>query len=282
MEPTGQKIRALVQLLAEEEQTHVTIIRRKLIEYGELAVPHLMDALQNGEDVSVRVESILEEIRLGQLGREISSFAMEGETDLEKGAFLLARLKFPMARSHHYQPTLSRMSKTLRDRVLGLTDPHKIIETTRHYLFDEEGFCGNSWDYYDPNNSFINRVLDRRTGIPISLAVVVLLVTQRANIPFYGIGMPGHFLLQAGEGTDGILMDPFNNGKLLTREEVIRSFDTRGVPFKESYLTPIGNRDILTRIIRNLIPIYRSKKEEETVRCLVLYHTFLGQHFSST
>ena len=135
------------------------------------------------------------------------------------------------------------------------------MNTLSEYLFDHIGFRGNEEDYYDPRNSYLNQVLERRMGIPITLAVVYMEVGRRLKIPLVGIGMPGHFLVRHVEVED-LFVDPFHGGIMLSEDECQQRLKERvsgEIPWDPSLLRPISNREILARIIRNLKAIYMQR-----------------------
>lgn len=124
----------------------------------------------------------------------------------------------------------------------------------RRLLFDELGFEGNGSDYYDPRNSYLDDVLERRTGIPISLAVVMLEVGRRAGVALSGVSMPGHFLVRS-VGDPGVFVDPFSHGSVLDRAGCRARFlavHGRGAVFDEAFLEPVGNAAIVDRQLANL------------------------------
>jgi regulator of sirC expression with transglutaminase-like and TPR domain len=126
-------------------------------------------------------------------------------------------------------------------------------------------FRGNREDYYDPRNSFLNDVLERRLGIPITLSVVYMEVARRIGLPLVGVGMPGHFLLKVYdvEGRQ-ILIDPFNNGAMLNAadcEQRMKVVYAGEMHFKPEYLLPVSRRQILTRMLNNLRHIYMSVRQ---------------------
>lgn len=136
------------------------------------------------------------------------------------------------------------------------------IDGLRHRLFDERGFAGNLDDYYDPENSFLHRVLERRLGIPISLSVVVLEVGRRAGIRLEGVGMPGHFLVRAVDSD--ALVDAFAGGRVLDEDAAearFRAVTGAGpeVHFGPELLPAVGPHDILDRMLANLAGIYRAR-----------------------
>ena len=120
-----------------------------------------------------------------------------------------------------------------------------------HALFVERGLAGNALDYGDPRNSFLDEVLRRRLGIPISLSVLMIEIGRRRGLSLVGVGMPGHFLV----GCDDGFVDPFHAGELLDAAGARRLFDRmhRGAPFAEHYLDPVGTRSVLSRMLANLV-----------------------------
>lgn len=152
------------------------------------------------------------------------------------------------------------------------------LEIISHYLFDEIGFCGNQRDYYDPANSFLNDVLDLKQGIPITLSVIYMAVAARLDIPMYGVGLPGHFVISAD---DSIFVDPFDGGRLLTREECIRigrGYLPSEMPFSSAFLEPQPSKLILLRILNNLRQIYIERRDlSYLVRVLQLQEIIVPQ-----
>src|SRR5207249_12081786 len=126
-------------------------------------------------------------------------------------------------------------------------------------LFETLGFRGNTDDYYDPRNSFFNDVLDRRVGIPITLSTVYLEVTRRLKFPIVGVGMPGHFIVKFADRDDEFFLDPFERGKILTREDCqLKLHEMYGdsLEFHDRLLGRVTNRQILVRMLNNLKLIY--------------------------
>lgn len=129
----------------------------------------------------------------------------------------------------------------------------------REYLFDQLGFHGNVDDYYDPENSFLDAVVRRRVGLPITLSVVGLEIGRRLGLRLAGVGMPGHFLLQHLDAVPRTWIDPFAGGLVLDRagcEERFRAVNGDTAPFRDSYLDTVGPREILSRMLANLRAIY--------------------------
>ena len=139
-----------------------------------------------------------------------------------------------------------------------------------NYIHDDLGFSGNITDYYDPTNSYLNRVIDYKHGIPISLALVHISIGSRLNIPVSGISFPGHFLVQYGGG-NGTIVDPFS-GRELSRtdcQNMLKQIAGPKATLKEEYFSPASPRDVLIRMLDNLKQIFwRQKSWEESKACI--------------
>src|SRR4029453_5021658 len=134
-------------------------------------------------------------------------------------------------------------------------NPFAVIDALNTCLFVEEGFRGDTEEYFDPRNSFLNEVLDRKRGIPITLSVIYMEVAARLGYSMRGVGFPGHFIgRHATEGRD-ILIDPFHQGEILMPEDCrgrLKAVFGTEVPFNTRYLDSVGKRQILTRMLENL------------------------------
>jgi regulator of sirC expression with transglutaminase-like and TPR domain len=144
-------------------------------------------------------------------------------------------------------------------RGAGLTDR---VRALNRFLFDQEGFGGNLADFYDPRNSFLDQVLERRTGIPISLSLVYVEVARQVGIPAFGVGFPGHFLVRIGDGDTLLVLDPFSRGASLDLDDLDRRLDevygngNLTVAANPSFLRPATRRETLARMLTNLKAIF--------------------------
>ncbi|NDF00258.1 MAG: hypothetical protein EB034_18610 [Verrucomicrobia bacterium] len=158
--------------------------------------------------------------------------------------------------------------QVIRAKIIEFGAPlDRIIGTINYYLFHDLGFSGNESAYYDPDNSYLNRVVDRRTGNPISLCVVYLAVAKRLQLPITGIGMPGHFVCRLQTSRGEVYIDPFRKGKLMTKGDCIKFLINSGHDFHDGFLAPVTPRRILLRICSNLHNIYTNLNlPDETLR----------------
>lgn len=183
------------------------------------------------------------------------------ELDLAEAALLIAAEEYPDLRPGAYLDRIARMAIELKQRIRAEVEPRRVVEMANTYFFEEQHFKGNREEYYDPKNSYLNDVLDRRVGIPISLAVVYIAVGERAGLPVRGVGMPGHFLVKYAPGSGEIFVDAFN-ARTLTREECGKMLEEMyggTVEMRPALLEPSTKRQILARILNNLKSLYQSR-----------------------
>ena len=191
----------------------------------------------------------------------------EEELDLAEAALLIAQEEHPELDVAAYLRRLDGLAAAVRARLPEAPEPTDIIHSLNIQLFGEEGLVGNESEYYDPRNSFLNEVLDRKRGIPITLSVIYLEVGRRLGLPLAGVGFPGHFLVKYS-GADGeLVLDPFAGGVTLSREELaqkLRRMYGDANPFLAQIpqlLAPASKKEILLRMLHNLKGIYLQQND---------------------
>jgi regulator of sirC expression with transglutaminase-like and TPR domain len=198
----------------------------------------------------------------------------EERLDLAHACLLIAEDAYPGLEAARYLGELERMAIALRGRLPQEGGPEARVLALNRFLFDELGFRGNTEEYYDPRNSYLNEVIDRRTGIPISLAVVYMEVGRRVGLPLDGVSFPGHFLVRLRLRRGTLVLDPFCGGAAQSEadlaerlERVLPPGEARGLAAGElplgPFLEPASKRQILARMLRNLKGIYRESGRPE-------------------
>jgi regulator of sirC expression with transglutaminase-like and TPR domain len=183
---------------------------------------------------------------------------------LDEAALAIAAEAYPALDPEPYLARLDALGARVRRAVPGPLRPAAALRALREVLTDEEGFRGNSQDYQDPRNSFLNEVLDRKLGIPISLSVVWMEVARRAGIVLEGVGFPGHFLAKVASPGVEVFVDPFNGGDLLGPDECIARFRARsgGRELDPRHLEPVSTRQLLARMLQNLRRSYAERRDD--------------------
>ncbi len=183
--------------------------------------------------------------------------------DMVRGALVIARTEYPELDIEEYAGRIERMAR----RAAAMApdpDPKHALAALNQVVFEQGNLRGNRDDYYDPRNSFLNDVLDRGLGIPITLSIIYMEVASRIGVHLAGVGMPGHFLLKhyAADGQER-LIDCFNRGDILSRQDCQSRLDeiySGEMKLRPEFLHPISRRQILTRMLNNLKTVYLSTR----------------------
>jgi regulator of sirC expression with transglutaminase-like and TPR domain len=185
--------------------------------------------------------------------------------DLLRAALTFARIEYPQLDPVPYVRQIEELARRVQTSIADSGEASQRIAALNHVLFDEEMFRGNTADYYSPRNSFINDVLDRKLGIPITLALLYMEVGRRAGFPLFGVGMPGHFMLKHyDEDGRSFFIDAFERGSVLTEEDCrrkIESIHAGQITLRPEFLMIVTRRQMLTRMLNNLRTIYLSRRD---------------------
>lgn len=262
----SSQINAILTLLDDPDPVVQNSIRSRLLELGEVAASALRKMSMVGENPFARrnAELVLREIGLRRFREELDQVLRQrphgGDIDLERGAFAVAMLRYPEIHVQEYVQQLDTMAALLDDRLRGSDNGYMYVREINYYLYHQLGFQGCREDresYFDPDNSFMNRVLERRIGIPITLSVVYLLVGQRLNLPLRGIGFPTRYLVKYESPSEEFYIDTFKGGTIINYSDCRQFLREINVPYRPEYLEPISNARTVARMLRNLAEIHR-------------------------
>jgi regulator of sirC expression with transglutaminase-like and TPR domain len=187
------------------------------------------------------------------------------QIDLALAALLIAQEEYPQLVPEPYLQRLDLFAERARDRLANETAPLVVLQELSRVLFEEEHFRGNATEYYDPRNSFLNDVLDRHVGIPLTLSMVYLEVGWRLGLPLAGVNFPGHFLVRYEGEALRLLADPYQDGTIRFEDEAQTLLDQvsgGSVPLQPSHLRSADRRDILIRLLTNLKGIYLNQRDD--------------------
>ncbi len=196
----------------------------------------------------------------------------EGKIDLGWAALLLAQTEYPDLDLKSQMARLDALASQAAPYVRPAGDAAGRLQGFRLFLAEICGFHGNENDYYDPKNSFLNQVLDRRTGIPITLSVLYIEIGRRLGLPLYGVGLPGHFLVKYQDARHVMFLDPFHSGRTLDpaecREMVERMYQGQ-IRFREDFLAAVDKKYIVLRMLNNLRGIYLEQRQYRKALAIV-------------
>ena len=208
----------------------------------------------------------------------------DDKIDLARACLQIAEDAYPGLDVDGYVGELERFGKRLRARIGIDAAPEERVVALNEFLYDDLGFSGNTENYYDPRNSYLNEVIDRRMGIPITLSILYMEIGRRIGLDFQGVSFPGHFLVRLRVRGGTLVLDPFSDGAPQSEDElrerlkrVIPRGATGGIAVSDlpldQFLEPASNRQILARVLRNLKGVYRQADKPE--RLLEVMHRMI-------
>jgi regulator of sirC expression with transglutaminase-like and TPR domain len=187
---------------------------------------------------------------------------------LLRPALLIAQAAYPELAVESYVSRIDTWAEALLTRAPRQGDLGATLGLLNHYLFEELEFKGNTDEFYDPRNSYLNEVLDRKLGIPITLSIIYIELGQRLGLALHGVAFPGHFLVKLKTGEGDLALDPFNRGQMLGTPALRRRLSdlySTDVEDPSPFLASASRKDILVRMLGNLKAIYRTRGEMENV-----------------
>ena len=264
------EVESLISLLEDPDAyVHQQVVQR-LLELGEGAIPLLDEftSVNNDQELNEQVQDIIRTISYGSIEHEFITY-LEGELksykDLETGVLILSRFDKPTIRIEHYMRKLDKLANEVRPLIRNVSQG-QACKILMHYVFETKDFRGTSDDYFNPANSYIHSVLERHEGIPISLAMLVLFLAQRLDLPVEGVNMPMHFLLRYSGGSGYTYVDPFNSGVEVSVDQCSYFLKKSGIQPSDSHFNAASSAEMLARTLRNLINSHEKKHDTESAK----------------
>ena len=267
------EIESLIYLLEDPDPEVQSGVKDRFKELGEHAVPLLdqykSESIRDSERQSIN--EIIHNITYGSLLEDFSALVesgIQGRRSLEEALFVLARFGNPTLRASEYRNKLDDLARQIGSDIAYTPSLNEKMRILLHFIFRELRFRGDSKNYHDPENAFLDRVIDRRKGLPIMLSIVVMGIARRLNLPFYGANMPIHFMLVYQTHNQNILIDPFDGGTIVTYDQCYYFLKKNGIEPRAEHLERAEASEILARCIRNLMHSYAKNNQEEKVKDL--------------
>lgn len=272
---TRNEIESLLFLMDDPDEFIRETVNERLSQLGESSVPILDEFRSKSKDEHIKkvLGKLIHQITFDGFQQEFEVLLENGIytlDDLEESVFLLSRLDDPTMRTRQYKVLLDAMAEELEPRIRRAGTMENKMHIVLHYLYVENAFVGCHTDYLNPKHSFLHHVITNKTGIPLSLAMVLLFLANRLRLPFYGVNMPLHFLVKfKSDNGKTMLIDPFNNGGILTKEQCILFLKKSGLKAIDAHFDSATEFEMLNRFIRNLINGFEQLNDTEKSKSLV-------------
>ncbi len=280
----NKELSALINLLDDPDEEIYNLIKSKFLTMGYEVIPVLENVWETGDSfnhiVQTRIENIIHKIQFDAVFGKLTRWCLDGGKDLLEGALIITKYQYPDLNEEKIYKKLEQLTQ---DVWLEINDDLTALEKVKvlnHILYDVHGFSGNTANFHAPQNSYLNNVLESKKGNPLSLSLLYAIVSQRLNIPLYGVNLPQHFILaytaqeitvnmEGYQEKDVVLfyVNPFSRGAIFNKKEIDVFLKQLGIDPKDSFYEPCNNVEIIKRLLKNLIFSYEklgypSKTEE--------------------
>lgn len=288
MPDVKEKLTSVLKLLDDESPAIQQIVQNQLYENALEILVNKID-YRSGLEKShqTQFDSLLSELHLEittQALKNLFASALE-DVDLESAILIISYWSDPTVNCAELQQELDRISTSISSDLPKTGHPLAFIDHISDYLFREFNISGNTRDYYNPDNSFLHKLLETKKGIPITIGILYMLITKRLGLPVYGVPLPGHFILKFYNEDDEIFFDPFYEGKVYSRQACCRYLQNVNAENREQILNGCSNFDIVIRVLKNLHLVYSSYKyDSEKIKQIESFLELLesqdvGQHY---
>ncbi|MCH2449182.1 MAG: transglutaminase-like domain-containing protein [Gracilimonas sp.] len=267
------EIKSLLFLMDDPDPFVQESVENRLQELGENAVP-LLDEYRaeiNNENARQKVNEVIHKLTFETLEQdfiEILEGGLKTRKSLEKAVFTLARFGNPTLRISEYQSKLDHFADIVEPQIKYKLDEKRKMKRLLKFIFEDLNFHGDAEDYHAPQNCFLDQVIERRKGLPISLSLIVMFISRRLEMPFFGINMPIHFMLNYVGDKEELLIDPYDNGAIVTYDQCYFFLKKNNIDPRPEHFQMATNFDIVLRCIRNLIHSYERKEEMHRIEDL--------------
>ncbi|MEK7819190.1 MAG: transglutaminase-like domain-containing protein [Bacteroidota bacterium] len=272
------EIRALLILLDDPDESIYLSVKNRLEEESVDALPFFSEFYNEAVN-KLRYDEIEAKIIFKEIFNYLNYIKENHiEFPIEEFCFKISKVTFPFEDSSKHLDQLNQIAIKLKERLSLLDDPIEIIKKVNEYIFDELKMEGNIDNYFEVENNYITKLLERKKANPITLSLLYIFICQRLNIPVKGIGLPGHFIVSYQFNENQIFIDTFNRGKFLTKDECREYVIKSGYTFTENLLLPQSNIKIAERILNNLTyyfeKIENKFKSQMCIKCIEIINQF--------
>lgn len=271
------ELQALVRLIDEPDDEMYSIIEERILEHGIDILPLLRETLENSfrDLVQRRLKRVIGQINMGYVKDELVVWKKMGAKNLMHGLYLIARYHYPDLELITVKQYIAEIQHDIWIEMNSRLTLLEKIKVFNHVFYDVHGFSANRTDFHHPSNSYINQVLEKKTGNPILMASVYMIIAQNLGLPVYGANVPEHFVcVVVNEGDEDSLpfiptgeplfyINAFSNGNLFTKVQLSNFLQQLKVEEKPEYFSPCSNPDIIIRVLNNLSYSYKKLNDTE-------------------
>ena len=270
---TRSEIESLLVLLDDPDPFIQESVNSRFNELGENAVP-LLDELRadtSDPEEKERAGNIMHRLTFETLKADFSDLLEQGVKNrkmLEEAMLILSRFGNPTLRSSQITKKLDHYAEMVEPTIRYRLDERRKMKQLVKFVFEDLNFSGDTEDYHNPANCFLDQVINRRKGLPITLSMVVMFLARRLEMPFFGVNMPIHFMFNYVGDKEEVLIDPYDNGAVVTYDQCYFFLKKNNIEPRPEHFKIASDLEIVTRCIRNLIHSYERQEKPDRIEHL--------------
>lgn len=278
---TDKEINALINLLDDPDIEVVNAVKDELMKHGFEAIPRLEKAWEStlNEQLQEKLENVIHFIQYRTTKKHLIKWSKSGAEDLLEGSCYVAQFQFPEVNYDNLNAALEDIKEDVWLEITNNLTAIEKVKVLNYVIFELHKFTRNSSNFYSPQNSYINQVIELKKGNPISLAIIYLCIANKLNLPIYGVNLPKNFILaykdeyrhfdSSNEMNDILFyINPYNKGAILSKREIDYFIKQQKLTPHKSFYIPCSNLDIIKRLLNNLIVSYEKLGFDDKIRRL--------------
>ncbi|MFM6954186.1 MAG: transglutaminase-like domain-containing protein [Sphingobacteriaceae bacterium] len=272
----AKEINSLIKLLDDPDTEIFSHVTEKIKEYGPEVIAYLEKAWEESLDAQLqeRIENLVHQLQFEHVKTDLQLWTLSGSFDLLQGILIINRYQYPDLDEQKIINQLEDIKREVWVQLMYDMSALEKVKLLNHVFFTIFGFGGNTKNYHDPQNSYLNQVLESKKGNQITLSIIYSTIAQKLDIPVYGINLPQHFILgyvdkaQEYDTQGGVLfyINPFNKGFVFYKRDINAFLQQLQLAPSAQFYEPCSNSDIAIRVLRNLISAYEKLGQPEKVR----------------
>ena len=278
-----KELNALISLLEDPDKEIFDSVKSRLVELGIEVLPELESAWESNYDslIQERAENIIYEIHFRDIVKSLKKWIQKKDKNLLEAWFIISKYQYPDIDEQFYRTKIYNLVSQINLEVEQTYSELEKISAFNRVFFTQNGFRGNTRNFQSPDNSFINTVIDKHMGNPLTLSMLYIIIAEKINLPICGVNMPKHFIIGFEDVNEingdpiKFYINPFNKGAILNRQDLEVYLKREKIKEDSKYFTPCGNTTVIKRLLNNLFHSFtfqsKNEKAQEIITLIRLF-----------
>lgn len=278
-----KELNALISLLEDPDKEIFDSVKSRLVELGIEVLPELESAWESNYDslIQERAENIIYEIHFRDIVKSLKKWIQKKDKNLLEAWFIISKYQYPDIDEQFYRTKIYNLVSQINLEVEQTYSELAKISAFNRVFFTQNGFRGNTRNFQSPDNSFINTVIDKHIGNPLTLSMLYIIIAEKINLPICGVNMPKHFIIGFEDVNEingdpiKFYINPFNKGAILNRQDLEVYLKREKLKEDSKYFTPCGNTTVIKRLLNNLFHSFtfqsKNEKAQEIITLIRLF-----------